>query len=265
MTAVTVNKLIEMKKSGEKITMLTCYDASFANLLSSSGIDILLVGDSLGMTIQGHDNTLPVTIDNMVYHTSCVKRGNVKSMIVSDLPFMSYPTLERVLCNAGKLMQAGANMIKLEGDEWLCDYIHHLNRNGIPVCAHIGLTPQSVNVTGGFKVQARNANSALKLVDTAKKLEESGASIIVAEAIPSDLGKKLSDAVFIPVIGIGAGCDTDGQVLVLHDMLGITAGGFKPKFVKNFMEENNKINEAITAYINQVKTQEFPDKTHSYS
>ncbi|HEL9752992.1 TPA: 3-methyl-2-oxobutanoate hydroxymethyltransferase [Klebsiella pneumoniae] len=254
-----------MKLSGEKIAMLTCYDATFSHESGKAGVDMLLIGDTLGMILQGHDSTLPVTIDDMVYHTASVKRGRSGGFIIADLSFMSYASPEQALQNAGRLMQAGAQMVKLEGGEWLCESVRQLTRNGIPVCAHIGLTPQSVNVFGGFKVQGRGQEQAKNLIDAATKLEAAGAAMILVEAVPSSLGKALSKAVSVPVIGIGAGPDTDGQVLVLHDMLGLSLTGRHPKFVRNFMSGQHSIQSAIESYVTAVKAGDFPGAEHCYA
>lgn len=265
MPDITLSQLRSMKQSGEKIAMLTCYDATFAHTSAQAGVDMLLIGDTLGMILQGHDSTLPVTIDDMIYHTASVKRGNSGSFIIADLSFMTCATLERALSNCGKLMQAGAQMVKLEGGEWLAETITQLARNGVPVCAHIGLTPQSVNVFGGFKVQGRGQDQAAALVETAVKLEKAGAAMILVEAVPATLGRAIALAVNIPVIGIGAGPDTDGQVLVLHDMLGLSLSGRVPKFVRNFMADGGTIQAAIACYVSSVKDGSFPAVEHSYA
>ncbi|HCJ6653963.1 TPA: 3-methyl-2-oxobutanoate hydroxymethyltransferase [Klebsiella oxytoca] len=265
MSSITLTHLKQRKQRKEKITMLTCYDATFAHELSSAGVEMLLIGETLGMILQGHDSTLPVRLDDMVYHTACVKRGNNGSFIVADLSFMTCATPELALQSSAQLMQAGAQMVKLEGGEWLCDTVRQLTRNGIPVCAHIGLTPQSVNVFGGFKVQGRDKGHAAGLIETAKKLEEAGAAMVLIEAVPASLGKSLSQAVTVPVIGIGAGPDTDGQVLVLHDMLGLSITGKIPKFVKNFMAGQDDIQGAVKSYITAVKGGTFPSPEHCYS
>ncbi|ELW9393597.1 3-methyl-2-oxobutanoate hydroxymethyltransferase [Klebsiella pneumoniae] len=265
MPDITLTHLQKMKLSGEKIAMLTCYDATFSHESGKAGVDMLLIGDTLGMILQGHDSTLPVTIDDMVYHTASVKRGRSGGFIIADLSFMSYASPEQALQNAGRLMQAGAQMVKLEGGEWLCESVRQLTRNGIPVCAHIGLTPQSVNVFGGFKVQGRGQEQAKNLIDAATKLEAAGAAMILVEAVPSSLGKALSKAVSVPVIGIGAGPDTDGQVHVLHDMLGLSLTGRHPKFVRNFMSGQHSIQSAIESYVTAVKAGDFPGAEHCYA
>lgn len=265
MSGTTLTDLREMKGHGEKIAMLTCYDATFAYEASQAGVDMLLIGDTLGMILQGHDSTLPVTLEDMVYHTASVKRGNTGSFIIADLSFMTYANPEQALYSSGRLMQAGAQMVKLEGGEWLCDSVRQLTRNGVPVCAHIGLTPQSVNVLGGFKVQGRGQKQAQMLIDDAIKLEAAGASMILVEAVPSSVGKALSLAVSVPVIGIGAGVDTDGQVLVLHDMLGLSQGGRVPRFVRNFMAGQESIQAALKSYVAAVKEGSFPAPEHVYT
>jgi 3-methyl-2-oxobutanoate hydroxymethyltransferase len=264
MPDITLTQLRNMKTSGEKIVMLTCYDATFAHESSQAGVEMLLIGDTLGMILQGHDSTLPVTLEDMVYHTASVKRGNAGSFIIADLSFMTYATTQQALESCGRLMQAGAQMVKLEGGEWLCDSIRQLANNGVPVCAHIGLTPQSVNLFGGFKVQGRGKEQAQALIDTAIKLEAAGAAMILVEAVPASLGKALSEAVTVPVIGIGAGADTDGQVLVLHDMLGLSITGRTPKFVRNFMAGQDSIQNALRSYVAAVKDGAFPAAEHCY-
>lgn len=265
MPDITLTHLQKMKLRGEKIAMLTCYDATFAHESSHAGVDMLLIGDTLGMILQGHDSTLPVTLDDMAYHTASVKSGNAGSFIIADLSFMTYASPEQALQSSARLMQAGAQMVKLEGGEWLCESVRQLTRNGIPVCAHIGLTPQSVNVFGGFKVQGRGQEQAQTLIDASIKLEAAGAAMILVEAVPSSVGKALSEAVAVPVIGIGAGVDTDGQVLVLHDMLGLSITGRAPKFVRNFMSGQESIQAAIQSYVAAVKDRSFPAAEHCYA
>lgn len=262
MKPVTIKTLQEKKQNGEKIAVITAYDATFTEQVCEAGVDVILVGDSLGMVLQGHDSTLPVSIDDMAYHTQCVKRGNKGAFIIADLPFNTYGTLEQTLENAGKLMQAGAHMVKLEGGSHLAETVTALVLNGIPVCAHLGLTPQSVNTLGGYRVQGREPDQAQHMLDEAKMLETAGASLIVLECIPSPLGARASKELNMPVIGIGAGVDTDGQVLVLHDMLGLNP---KPaKFVKNFMTQQNTIQEALSAYVSEVRQGQFPAAEHSF-
>ncbi|TIH07391.1 3-methyl-2-oxobutanoate hydroxymethyltransferase [Pseudomonas leptonychotis] len=265
MPDVTLTTLQSLKQSGEKIAMLTCYDATFAQTACQAGVDVLLVGDSLGMVLQGHDSTLPVTVADMAYHTSCVKRGNQGALILADLPFMAYATLEQTMSNCAALMQAGAHMVKLEGAAWLAEPIRQLAERGVPVCAHLGLTPQAVNILGGYKVQGRQEASARQMRADAMALEQAGASMLLLECVPSELAAEISQAVKIPVIGIGAGSATDGQVLVLHDMLGLSLSGRTPKFVKNFMAGQSSIQNAISAYVKAVKDQSFPAAEHGFS
>src|SRR5690606_28111878 len=216
MPDVTLTTLHSLKQKGEKIVMLTCYDAVFAKTASEAGVEMLLIGDSLGMVLQGHDSTLPVSVEDIAYHTACVKRGNRGAMIVADLPFMANATLEQTLNNSAALMRAGAHMVKIEGAGWLAESIRALADRGIPVCAHLGLTPQSVNVFGGFKVQGRQQEQARQMIEDARALEAAGAALLLLECVPAELARQISQAVRVPVIGIGAGSGTDGQVLVLH-------------------------------------------------
>ena len=259
----TIQTLRAFKEAGEKFTCITSYDATFSHVVSTAGVDVILVGDSLGMVLQGHDSTLPVTMEQMIYHIEGVKRGNQGALIMADMPFMSYATPEQALDNAALLMQAGAHMVKIEGGEWLCDTIHMLSERGIPVCAHLGLTPQSVNKLGGYKVQGRDSAQADEMIAHAKAQEQAGADIILLECVPSELADKITRSVSTPVIGIGAGADTDAQVLVLHDLLGITPGR-RAKFVKNFMTEADSIEGAITAYVDAVKSGLFPATEHTF-
>ena len=265
MPDTTLTTLQGLKQKGEKIAMLTCYDATFAQACCQAGVDVLLVGDSLGMVLQGHDSTLPVTNAELAYHVACVKRGNQGAMIVADLPFMAYATIEQALHNSGQLMQAGAHMVKLEGAAWLAEPIRLLAERGVPVCAHLGLTPQSVNVLGGYKVQGRNEAQARQMRADAIALEQAGAAMILLECVPSELAEEISHAVKVPVIGIGAGSGTDGQVLVLHDMLGLALTGRSPKFVKNFMQGQASIQDALSAYVKEVKAVTFPATEHGFS
>jgi 3-methyl-2-oxobutanoate hydroxymethyltransferase len=225
----------------------------------------LLVGDSLGMVLQGNDSTLPVTTDELAYHTASVKRGNDGAFIIADLPFMGYATVEQTFQNAGKLMQAGAHMVKIEGAAWLAESIRMLAERGVPVCAHMGLTPQSVNILGGYKVQGRNEAQARQMRADAIALEQAGAAMILLECVPSELAAEITHAVKVPVIGIGAGSATDGQVLVLHDMLGLSMTGRVPKFVKNFMAGQDSIHAALSAYVAEVKGVTFPGAEHGFS
>lgn len=261
---INLHSLKQFKASGEKFTCLTAYDSTFAFEASSAGIEVLLIGDSLGMVLQGHDSTLPVTVDQMVYHTQCVKRGNQGAMIMADMPFMSYGTPAQALDNAARLMQAGAHIVKIEGGAWLAESIRMLTERGVPVCAHLGLTPQFVNKLGGYKVQGREEAQAEAMVRDAQALEEAGADVLLLECVPTALAKKITESVQVPVIGIGAGPHTDGQVLVLHDMLGIGAGR-RPKFVKNFLAETGSVQAAMKAYVEAVKAGTFPSAEHSFN
>jgi 3-methyl-2-oxobutanoate hydroxymethyltransferase len=265
MPDITLTTLRGLKLKGEKITMLTCYDATFAHAASHAGVEVLLVGDSLGMVLQGHDSTLPVTTADMAYHVACVKRGNRGALIVADLPFMAYATLEQALENSAALMRAGAHVVKLEGGAWLAETVRQLTRYGIPVCVHMGLTPQSVNVLGGYKVQGRQQAQAEQMRADAALLQEAGAALLLLECVPSDLAGEISRAAHVPVIGIGAGSATDGQVLVLHDMLGLSLSGRMAKFVRNFMAGQADIPSALNAYVRAVKDVSFPAIEHGFS
>ncbi|WP_298827778.1 3-methyl-2-oxobutanoate hydroxymethyltransferase [uncultured Piscinibacter sp.] len=262
---MTLHRLAAMRAAGEKIAMLTCYDASFARLLDDAGVDVLLIGDSLGMTLQGRDSTLPVTLDELAYHVQCVARGSRHAWIVGDLPFATYHTgTEQALLSAATLMRAGAHMVKLEGGGWTAPIVRHLAERGIPVCAHLGLTPQSVHALGGYRIQGRDEDGAARLLREARELSDAGAAMLVVELIPSELGRQLADSLPIPVIGIGAGPGCSGQVLVLHDMLGVTRGKL-PRFVRNFMAGADSIEAAIRAYVASVKDGSFPDPAlHGY-
>ncbi|WP_264583736.1 3-methyl-2-oxobutanoate hydroxymethyltransferase [Rhodoblastus acidophilus] len=255
--AVTAPSLLAMKRGGEKIAVLTCYDASFASLMDRCGIDVLLVGDSLGNVLQGHASTLPVTIADIAYHTACAARGNETALLVADMPFGSYGTPESAFDNAVRLMRAGAQMVKLEGGAWLVETVKFLTERGIPVFAHLGLTPQAVHQLGGFKVQGKTPESAERLKADALALQAAGATLLLLEAIPAPLGKQVTEALDIPTIGIGAGPDCSGQVLVMHDMLGVFPGK-KARFIRNFMEGQSSIDGAIRAYIDAVKAKSFP-------
>ena len=243
--------------------MLTCYDASFASLMDYCGVEILLIGDSLGMVCQGKDSTLPVTIEEVAYHTECVARGNKTAMIVADMPFGTYPTPESAYDNAVKLVKAGAHMVKIEGGRYLEDTIRFLTERAIPVCAHLGLTPQSVHQFGGYRVQGKTAEDARRIIEDAKMLQNAGASLYVLEAIPASLGKAVTDALSVPTIGIGAGPDCSGQVLVMHDMLNVYPGK-KARFVRNFMEGQSSVEAAIKAYVHAVKDGTFPAAEHCF-
>jgi 3-methyl-2-oxobutanoate hydroxymethyltransferase len=260
---ITISKLQAMREADEKIAVLTAYDASFANLMDQSGIDVILVGDSLGNIIQGQTSTIPVTIEQMVYHVSCVAKGNQSAFLVADMPFGTYSTPELAMENAASLMRAGAHMVKLEGGSWLAETVRFLVERSVPVCAHLGLLPQSVHTLGGFKVQGKSAEAAEVLVKDAQTLEKAGAQLLVLEAIPSELGKKATASIKLPTIGIGAGPDCSGQVLVMHDMLGAFPGR-SPKFVKNFLLGQESIEGAFKSYIHEVKTGKFPGPEHCF-
>jgi 3-methyl-2-oxobutanoate hydroxymethyltransferase len=264
MSKTTLKTLLAMKKNSEKISCLTCYDASFAQRLNTAGIDLLLVGDSLGMVLQGHESTLPVMMEQMVYHTACVSAGNDHAMIMVDMPFMSYYSTTLAMKNAAQLMQAGAHIVKLEGGRWLAPTIQQLTQQGIPVCAHLGLTPQAINTLGKYQLQGKEPKQAKQIIDDACHLTISGANMILLECVPQSVGKAVSKAVDVPVIGIGAGPSTDAQVLVLHDMLGITPGR-KARFVKNFLAGNDCIENAIKAYVQAVKNGTFPAPEHCFN
>ena len=263
MKKVTVNTLLQYKQQQEKFSCLTSYDASFAAMANEAGIDVLLVGDSLGNVIQGLDTTIPVTIEQMCYHTRCVAAGNSRALIVADMPFMAHMEKSTAIKSATALMQAGAHMIKMECGRWQSDIVTTLVRGGIPVCIHIGLTPQTVNTLGGFKVQGREEQKAEALIEDAIALEAAGAQLIVMECVPSALAKKIDDSVKIPTIGIGAGIETTGQVLVVYDMLGFNK--HPAKFVRNFMLEAGSIQDAFAAYHNAVKSRTFPGSEHCFN
>lgn len=264
---ISLSDLRQFKQQGRKISCLTCYDASMAKAMELAEIDSILVGDSLGMVIQGHDSTLPVTVADLAYHTAAVRRGNQHAFVMTDLPFLAYATLEQSIENARTVMQAGAQMVKMEGGAWLADVIQVLTRNGVPVCAHLGLTPQSVHVFGGYKVQGKTREAADQLIADCQAVVDAGAAMLLLECVPAQLGKEVA-ALFpqIPVIGIGAGVDTDGQVLVVQDMLGLNAGHVA-KFVRNFMQDQSgatAIQDAFKAFHNEVLAQNFPTQQHSF-
>ncbi len=261
---VSLGTLDRMKREKEKIACLTCYDASFAVLCDAADADLVLVGDSLGMVLQGHDSTLPVTLDDMVYHMNCVHRGNRGALIMADLPFASYPTPDIALANSVRLMQeGGAEMVKLESGIGQLEIVEFLARHDIAVCAHLGLKPQSVHKTGGFRVQGRDDAGARRMLENARALESAGADIVLLECIPSELGKRITEALEVPVIGIGAGPDTDGQILVLYDVLDITSGR-KPRFVKNFMDGASSNLDALTKFVQAVKQKSYPGPEHEF-
>lgn len=263
MKTVTLSTLQAAKRAGEPFSCLTAYDASFAHAASQAGVEVLLVGDSLGMVLQGHDSTLPVTIEDMCYHTRCVARGKGHSLLMADLPFMSNASLDRLLHDSGALMRAGAEMIKIEGEAWLAEGIRELTRRGVPVCAHMGLTPQTVHQMGGYKVQGREASRAEQIIADARQLVDAGASVILLECVPASLGRAMRDALDVPVIGIGAGIDVDGQILVMHDVLGVSLGRV-PRFAHNFLQDGGSIEGALRAYHDAVKTRHFPAEEHSF-
>lgn len=262
---VTVATLRRMKANGEKIVVLTAYDASFAGLMEAAGVDVILVGDSLGMVVQGRDSTVPVSVDDMVYHCSMVARGSHLPLLIADLPFMSYATLDQGLRNAARLMQeGGARMVKLEGGSEVLGFVRALCHNGVPVCAHLGLLPQSVHKVGGYRVQGRDEVSARRMLDDALALQDAGADLLVLECIPAELGARISEALEIPTIGIGAGVDCDGQVLVVYDILDITLG-HRPKFSRNFIAgQEGGVRGALEAYVRAVRQGEFPAPEHSF-
>lgn len=260
----TLTTLQDMRDKGEKIAMLTCYDSSFAVLLENNGVDVLLVGDSLGMVIQGRESTLPVTIEQMAYHTACVAAGAQQAFIIADMPFgTSQFSARETFSHAVQLMQAGAEMVKLEGGAEMAETIAFLTSRGIPVCAHIGLTPQSVHQLGGYKVQGRGDAAAQKLLHDAQVLQTAGAGMVLMEAIPAALANEVTAALQVPTIGIGAGVGCSGQVLVLHDMLGIYPGK-KARFVKDFMVGADSIAHAVANYVAEVKAGTFPTVEHSF-
>jgi 3-methyl-2-oxobutanoate hydroxymethyltransferase len=258
----TVDTLMAMKRAGEKLAMLTCYDATFAAAMDQAGVDIVLVGDSLGMVVQGRSTTVGVSVDELAYHTACVSRGLESAFLLADMPFGSFHNESTAMENAVELLGAGGVMVKLEGAGPMVEIVNYLTSRGVPVCGHLGLTPQSVNQLGGFKVQARDDESAQRLLQDAQSLQQAGAQMMVVECVPAQLGKAVSAALEIPVIGIGAGAGCDGQVLVMHDMLGL--GGRVPKFVANFMPEAASIQGAFEAYVSAVREGRFPTDAQSY-
>mgnify|MGYP001065828250 CR=1 FL=1 len=261
---VNVSTLMRMKAEGEKIACITAYDASFAALVDEAGVDLVLVGDSLGMVIQGHDTTVPVTLDDVIYHCRAVARGLYRPFLMADMPFMTYASREQALENAVRLMQeGGAKIVKLEGGAGQVEIVEFLASHDIAVCAHLGLKPQSVHKVGGFRVQGRDEAAAKQMLEDAKALEAAGADIVLLECIPASLGRQITEALSVPVIGIGAGPDTDGQILVLYDVLDITAGR-KPRFSKNFMAGHDSPLEAVKAYVHEVKTKAYPAPEHCF-
>ena len=262
MKTVTVRTLQEMKRARQRFVCITAYDASFARLATQAGIETILVGDSLGMVLQGHSSTVPVTLRDMQYHTQCVSRASGASLVIADMPFMSYASPTEAMNNATLLMQAGAHVVKLEGGSWLADTIAQLGERGVPVCGHLGLTPQSVNSFGGFVVQGRAPEQAQRILDDAVRLESAGAVMLVLECVPRDLGATIAARLQIPVIGIGAGAATDAQVLVLHDMLGMNPR--PPRFVRNFLCDGRNLAAALDAYACAVRDGSFPQPEHGF-
>ena len=261
---ITVPQLRQRKQRGEKITMLTCYDAAFADCLDRGGVDVILVGDSLGMVVQGRHDTLAVTVSDMAYHAAAVCRGTRRPLLLVDMPFQSYANAQRALDSAHRLVaEGGAEMVKLEGAGPLLDSIAYLAQREIPVCAHLGLTPQSVNRLGGFRVQGREQSAAEQLLKDAHRVQQAGAELLVLECVPAALAKQITSELDIPTIGIGAGVDCDGQVLVLHDLLGVTPGN-RPRFVKDFLAEGGSVEGAVRAFVQAVRQGQFPDADHSY-
>jgi 3-methyl-2-oxobutanoate hydroxymethyltransferase len=253
-----------MKAEGEKIACLTCYDASYAALVDEAGVDVVLVGDSLGMVIQGHDTTVPVTLEHVIYHCRAAARGLYRPFLIADMPFMTYTSREQALQNAVRLMQeGGAKMVKLEGGESQVEIVRFLAGHDIAVCAHLGLRPQSVHKTGGFRVQGREEAAAEQMKRDARSLQDAGADVVLLECIPSDLGAEITRELHVPVIGIGAGPDTDGQILVLYDILDVTPGR-KPRFVQNFMQGHDSPLAAIRSYVEAVKTRAYPAAEHCF-
>ncbi len=264
MSRLNLTHLRNMKTRQDKIAMLTAYDASFSRLLDQADIDVILVGDSLGMVVQGHESTVPVSINDMTYHTKNVVRGSNRAFIIADMPFMSYTSTGQAIASATQLMaEGGAQMVKLEGGEVVADTVMQLTRRGIPVCAHLGLLPQSIHRLGDYQVQARDDSVAEKLVVDARELQQAGADMLVLECVPATLGEQVTAMLDIPVIGIGAGSACDGQVLVLYDMLGITSGK-RPRFNHDFLHDTSTISAAVTAYVSQVKSGQFPAAGQHY-
>jgi 3-methyl-2-oxobutanoate hydroxymethyltransferase len=264
MSKVTISTLNRMKRDGAKIAMLTSYDASFTQLAEAAGVDALLVGDSLGMVVQGRESTLPVTVDDMVYHTANVTRVSRRALIIADMPFMSHGTPTQALETAGRLMkEGGAHMVKIEGGAPQVDTVRHLTERAVPVCAHLGLLPQSIHQLGGYRVQGRSPDAAQRLAQDARALQDAGAQLLVLECIPAALAAQVSSELEIPVIGIGAGVDCDGQVLVVYDMLGITPGN-RPSFSHDFLAAAGSVAGALAGYVGAVRECRFPGKEHSF-
>ena len=261
---ITINSLNRLKQQGEKIAVLTSYDASFAKIAETAGVDVILVGDSLGMVVQGQNSTVPVTMDQMVYHTACVTRGASHALVIADMPFMSHASDEQALLNAARLMQeGGAQMVKLEGAGEL-ELVKKMTAHSIPVCGHLGLLPQSIHQLGGYQVQGKDKHDAQKIFLDAEALEEAGVQMLVLECVPAELAREISKNLEIPVIGIGAGIDVDGQVLVLYDMLGMNSDGLQPRFVKDFLADAGSVEGAIKSYVQAVKDGTYPGSEHIY-
>lgn len=264
MSRLSLTALRKMKAAQEKIAVLTAYDASFSHALEQAGVEVILVGDSLGMVIQGQESTVPVTVDDMIYHTANVVRGCETPFIIADMPFMSYANAEKAIANAARLMaEGGAQMVKLEGGEIIADTVEQLTSRGIPVCAHLGLLPQSVHRLGGYIVQGREQQAAEELLADAIRLEQAGADMLVLECVPATLAQRITEALLIPVIGIGAGKDCDGQVLVIYDMLGLTPGR-RPRFSHDFLADTGSIQAALSSYVQAVKSAEFPNAEQQF-
>lgn len=264
MGKISISTLNQMKAAGEKIAAITAYDAAFTQQIEAAGMDVILVGDSLGNVIQGHESTLPVTVSDMVYHTSNVMRVAQHALVIADMPFMSHGTPQQALDTAGRLMKEGrAHMVKIEGGAPQVETVRHLTARAVPVCGHLGLLPQSIHQLGGYRVQGRGEHEGERILKDAVALQDAGVQLLVLECIPSMLAAEITQALRIPVIGIGAGVDTDGQVLVLYDMLGITLHG-RPSFVRNFLEETGNIPAALSAYVKAVRAGEFPGEEHGF-
>ncbi|UTV28116.1 3-methyl-2-oxobutanoate hydroxymethyltransferase [Photobacterium atrarenae] len=263
MKKITINDLMAWKQQGRKFASVTAYDASFAQLFEQQSVPVLLVGDSLGMVLQGKPDTLAVSVADIAYHTRCVRAGSPNALLMADMPFMSYGTPEQACDNAAELMRAGANMVKLEGGAWLAETVEKLTERAVPVCAHLGLTPQSVNIFGGYKIQGRDADHAEQMVKDAIMLQKAGAQIILLECVPASLAERITQAVDVPVIGIGAGNVTDGQILVMHDMFGISAN-YMPRFSKNYLAETGEMRAAVTKYLEEVEAGVFPGPEHTF-
>jgi len=262
---VTVTSLLKFKEAGEKFTMLTAYDASFASVVDQAGVDLILVGDSLGMVIQGHDSTVPVKVEDILYHTRCVSRSCQRAMVMADMPFMSFRDVPLALENATRFMQeGGAQAVKLEGGGHVLPVVEALANYGIPVCAHLGLQPQYVNKLGGYRVQGRDKSIAKRMLQEAKTMQDSGADMLVLECVPAGLAQEISQSLTIPTIGIGAGVDCDAQVLVLYDLLGISFGKV-PKFARDFLAGADSIQSAVEAYVKAVKAGTFPAAEHTFN